>query len=142
MLLKGRTLHLNGASIRPLLAYALGQAIGYGTDLLIFTAVLTVLRINMPIVAHLSGKFGSAGLTYFYHARYSFPGEKANSLSSSTTAYVSMIFCNIVFTSSLLKGLILISPNYVFPAKIVSDVLGVLMTYIFMRTLVFPRNAS
>jgi len=125
-----------------LAAYVLGQGIGYATDLLVFLFLVEVVHLNLTILAHLCGKFGSAALTYFYHARFSFPGMKRNSRSASTVAYTGMVLFNMIFTSAILKGVIFVFPSHVYVAKITSDVLGVIMTYFFMRTLVFPRTAT
>jgi hypothetical protein len=71
--------NFQAVSLWPLCKYGFGQAIGYGTDLSIFFVVMMLVHGSLPVAAHICGKFGSAALTYFYHARFSFPGKKANS---------------------------------------------------------------
>jgi putative flippase GtrA len=121
--------------------YGFGQTIGYATDLAIFFAVMALVHSSMPVVAHLCGKFGSASLTYFYHARFSFPGKKANSQPVSTIAYTSTVALNMLLTSAGLKGFLYFSPFSVYITKITVDITGIFITYILMRTVVFRRTA-
>ena len=122
--------------------YAFGQGLGYATDLLLFMTAMAIHPIDSPILAHLCGKFGSAAITFPYHARVSFPGDKANTFSSSALAYVATVGANIAFTSLALKAALSIFPGAPLYWKIASDVLGVVLTYALMRTAVFPRTVS
>jgi putative flippase GtrA len=126
----------------PLCKYGFGQTIGYATDLAIFFAVMALVHSSLPVVAHMCGKFGSAALTYFYHARFSFPGEKANSQPVSTITYTLTVAINILLTSTGLKVFLYFSPFTVYVTKIAIDITGVFVTYLLMRTVVFRRAAS
>jgi putative flippase GtrA len=129
-------------SLWSLCKYGFGQTIGYGTDLAIFFVVMTLVHSSFPVVAHICGRFGSAALTYFYHARFSFPGKKASSQPVSTIAYTLTVAINMMLTSAGLKVFLYFSPFTVYLTKIAIDITDVFVTYLLMRTVVFRRAAS
>ncbi len=120
----------------------LGQAIGYGLDIGIFCLLISVLHVGFPVISNVISKTAAATFAFFFHARFSFPGAKDKSPANSAIAYVAMLVSNIVLVSLLLWLFIFVFNAPAIPAKLASDAIAVVATFLFMRTFVFPRAAS
>ena len=129
-------------NLKSLSWYIFGQAIGYGLDVGFFCALVSVFNLDLLVAANVLGKVCAATFAFFFHAHFSFPGEKNNSRANSAITYVVMLIVNMVLTTFLLSLFVTVFSAYVIAAKFVSDLIGMLVTFCCMRTYVFPRATS
>jgi putative flippase GtrA len=128
--------------LKSLSRYTVGQAIAYGIDIGVFYLLVSVVELGILIAANVLGKVCAATFAFFYHRYLSFPEGTSKSQLRSVIFYVLMIFVNMMLTSLLLSILILFFPTRPVASKFFADVIGVLVTFLWMQTLVFPQRTA
>lgn len=125
--------------MRQFIVYSLGQASAYAIDLLVFILLRQIAPAENVVVLHLFGKITSALFAFFFHKRISFAGGGSRSGRAEAVLFTSVVFANMVITAVLLWGISRASGVPPAGAKILSDLIGVVVTYLALR-LVFTKG--
>jgi putative flippase GtrA len=128
--------------LKSLSRYTVGQGIAYGIDIGVFYLLVSVMELGILITANVLGKVCAATFAFFYHQHLSFPERRSRSQLLSIVFYVVMILINMTLTSLVLSILILFFPTHPVASKVFADCVGVLVTFLWMQTFVFPQSTS
>lgn len=119
------------------LKYALGQALSVGLDLAIFACLLTLT--TPAALANMVSKLGSALFSFAFHDRVTFDKDRAFGRRRSALRYLGVLAINIALSTGCLTIAIRVWPSIskVF-LKLSVEVVCFLLTFILVRSLVFP----
>ena len=130
---------MNG--IRRLSTYAVGQGLAYGIDFGTFSLMALALGEARPVAFNLVSKSLSALFAFFFHQRFSFPDADRGLKWTAVASFVALLAINMGLTSSLLWALRAYAPLPLLVCKFIADLIGVLVTFLLMRTFGFPSAA-
>jgi putative flippase GtrA len=128
--------------VRRFSTYAVGQALAYGIDFSGFSLMALALGADRPVALNLASKSVSALFAFFFHRQFSFPDADRRIRWASVFSFVALLAINMGLTSALLWGLAGHTPLPLLAAKFLADMIGVLVTFVLMRTFVFPKTAA
>ena len=115
--------------------YGLVQVVAYAIDMGCFL-LLVWSGLSGPLLANVAAKVAAGLFAFAAHRRFTFgTGERANTLGQGLR-YFSLLALNIPLSSGLLALLLLWIPQPA-PAKFLSDVVIVALTYWVSKKLVF-----
>jgi putative flippase GtrA len=94
-----------------------------------------------PLPANVFGKLVAGAFAFFAHRSFTFRVAGQSSPGSQALLYVAVLALNIPLSSAVLAGMLQVVPQPV-PAKFVSDVICVVITYWLSKRYVFRRGAA
>jgi len=121
-----------------LLKYISIQILAYVIDLGLFTFLL-YLGYFGPLMANVLGKLAAGIFAFILHRSFTFKLEKQDHNRNQAVKYFTLLGLNIPFTALLLALLLLIIPLPIY-SKILSDVIGVLLSFWLSKNWVFTQK--
>lgn len=120
--------------------YVTIQIIAYGIDMGVFLIVLNTTPSG-ALLANLAGKISAGIFAFLVHQSFTFRISKADRHSRQAVRYFILLGINIPL-SSLVLGAILYIISFPVIAKILSDVICVIITFLISKTWVFSLRQN
>lgn len=120
--------------------YVAVQVVAYGLDLGGFLLLFAIVGVG-PLASNAFGKVAAGVFAFFAHRSFTFGVASDRGQGSSALKYFLLLALNIPLSSAALSLVLLALPHPV-PAKFISDVLCVLVTYWLSKRYVFAGRAG
>jgi putative flippase GtrA len=122
------------------LRYLAIQVLAYGIDMGSFLFAL-YFGLAGPIIANVVAKLAAGGFAFAAHRRFTFGVGGSGFLKRQAVRYFLLLAANVPIASGLLALTLLWLPAPVV-AKFLSDVVGVVFTYILSKHFIFNAHTS
>lgn len=119
--------------------YVLIQVLAYGLE---FAAFWLVLRLGGEALvgpANVAGKALAGLFAFVAHRLFTFPGEQRRGVAAQAALYVGSLALNAALGTLLLLGLLQLGLPAA-PAKLVSDTVMIVLTFLVSRHVIFARR--
>jgi putative flippase GtrA len=119
---------------KTFIVYVAVQIVAYGLDFGLFWLIVSHAAMN-PIIANVAGKVLAGIFAFGAHKTFTFRASASGRTTHEALRYFLLLLFNIPLSSGLLTILLWFAPPYA--AKIAADVIGLGITFVLVRLIVF-----
>lgn len=120
--------------------YFLIQLFTYIIDIGIFLLIFKIGLLG-PLTCNISGKLTAGLFAFLWHRKFTFKSDDSENKASQAIRYFILLSFSVPMSSTIL-AIFLMFVNDPIISKILSDIMGVILTFWLSKSFVFDKKAS